>query len=118
MERTSASAIAVPKARRCGCIVKRLLPILAALGLALVILPPFALGLGCSAANRRTANGVLDVAQLACIFASELTDESAVAEACAVERELSPVIRRLIAQREAAKRAGVRWDGAKDGARE
>ena len=98
--------------------MKRVVPILAAFGLALVILLPFALCLGCSAATRRAANGALDVAQLACIFASELTDESAVAEACGIERELSPVIRRLIAQREAAKRAGVRWTNATDGGRE
>jgi len=90
--------------------VKRLALILAVLG--------FALCLGCSAANQRTANGALDVAQLACIFASELTDENAVAEACAIERELAPVVRRLIAQREGAKRTGVRWDGAKDAGHE
>ncbi len=88
-------------------------------GLALIVAAlGFALCLCCSAANRRTANGALDVAQLACIFASELTDENAVAEACAIERELAPVIRKLIAQREAARRAGVQWDHAKDAGHE
>lgn len=51
----------------------------------------------------------LSVLELACIFASTLTDESAVADACGIAKDLTPLIRNLVGQREGAKRSGVMW---------
>lgn len=77
---------------------------LATLVLSLLVATP-----GCSLLTKRTAKTVLDAAALACVFQSEVTDESAVADACDIARELIPIVRNLIGQREAAKRSGVRW---------
>lgn len=66
----------------------------------------------CSAdQNRRIIDAGLSVAQIACVFASDLTDAPALAQACGVIRspEFDAILRRLIAQREGARKAGVRW---------
>ena len=51
----------------------------------------------------------LSLAQIACVFGSVLTDAPALAEACAIDKSLSPVLEQLIGQREAAKRQGVHY---------
>jgi hypothetical protein len=57
----------------------------------------------------------LTASQIACIATSTLTDAPALAAACAVDKALVPallpVIENLIAQREAAAKAGVLWHG-------
>lgn len=76
------------------------------------------LGCGLTARDAKNAsNSVLDAAQLACVFASALTDEAAVVEFCKIDRALTPVIRDLIGQREGAKRVGVVWGQPYRGAR-
>lgn len=64
---------------------------------------------GCSLFTRQNAKTALDAAALACVFQSEIEDEGALADACELARDLIPVIRNLIGQRDAAKLAGVRW---------
>lgn len=63
---------------------------------------------GC-AAMKPIVKSVLDGAQIACVFGTELVDEEKVAEACGIARELIPIVRNLVGQRVAAKRAGVAW---------
>lgn len=70
---------------------------------------------GCSIFTKKNANSALDAVQIACVFGTEVIEEEAVADACGIARELIPVIRNLIGQREAAKRAGVRWGQTLDG---
>lgn len=64
---------------------------------------------GCSLFTAKNAKSVLDAAQLACLFASTLTDAPAVLEACRIDAELTPVVRQLLAQRDGARKAGVVW---------
>jgi hypothetical protein len=66
---------------------------------------------GCALFTSKNANSAMDAVQLACLFESQLTDEKALADACGLASDLIPIIRRLVAQREAAKRAGVAWHG-------
>lgn len=85
--------------------------ILVACVLSLLVATP-----GCSLLTKRNAKTVLDAAAFACVWGNALTDESAVADACGIARTLIPVIRDLIGEREAAKRAaasraGVHWTG-------
>lgn len=68
----------------------------------------------CTLFGKREAQSALDAVQIACIFQSSVTDESALADACAIAKDLLPVVRQLIGQREGAKRAGVRWGGVRD----
>lgn len=70
---------------------------------------------GCSLFTKENAKSALDAAQIACVFGTELMDEHAVADACGIARDLIPVLRNLIGQREAARRVGVRWPGTADG---
>ena len=64
---------------------------------------------GCSLFTAQNAKTALEVSQIACVFATELTDAAAVATACQIDQELVPVIQQLISEREAAKKAGVHW---------
>lgn len=55
---------------------------------------------------------VLSDAQIACVFASALTDAPALAKACSIvdnADKLLPLITQLVGQREGAKKAGVTW---------
>ncbi len=61
------------------------------------------------AALRGPVVSVLNAAQIACIMRSEVTDDKALADACDVAKDLLPIVRRLVGQREAARRAGVKW---------
>jgi hypothetical protein len=85
---------------------------------------------GCSSTPlqiQNIENAVLSAEQVACIFASSITDAPALAKACniadAVLPTLLPLIEKLIGQREAAKRAGAPWpstptstlDGGREG---
>ena len=73
----------------------------------------------CALFTRKNANTALDAVQLACIFNSAVTQEETLAKICDVSLDMLPVIRKLVSQREAAARAGVKWkpatDGGKDG---
>jgi len=80
-------------------------------------LAPFMLVAGvlgaCSAAqNRQAVDAGLSVAQIACVFAQQATDSAVVATACGIVSDpaLEALIKRLVSQREAAKRAGVSWE--------
>lgn len=73
-------------------------------GLAFVVLIP-----SCALFTKENARTVLDAASVTCVFATEVTDEEAVARSCGLARELIPIIRSLIGQREAAKSVGVHW---------
>jgi hypothetical protein len=70
---------------------------------------------GCALFTPKNAHSVLDAVQIACVFGTELVDEQKVADVCGVARDLLPIIRNLIGQREGAKRSGVRWPDAADG---
>jgi hypothetical protein len=63
----------------------------------------------CSFLTPKNIRSVLDATAITCVFASELTDEKAVASVCGVADDLIPVLRNLIAQREASRRAGIAW---------
>lgn len=69
---------------------------------------------GCSLLTKQTAKTALDAVAVACIFQSELADESALADACEVAHDLIPLIKKLIGQRDAAKRTGVHWSSPSD----
>lgn len=58
----------------------------------------------------------LTASQLACAFESSLTDASALADACAIDKALVPDLQNLIAEREGAKKAGVVWHKVDAGA--
>ena len=62
---------------------------------------------GCSLLTRDNAQKALRAADIACILASALTDSDAVMQACAIERELRPVVDQLLAQKRAAQRAAA-----------
>lgn len=69
---------------------------------------------GCTQQGAKTATTVaLDVVQMACIEASQLTTAQEVATACKIDQDLTPALQQflndLIGQREAAKRAGFHW---------
>jgi hypothetical protein len=74
-----------------------------------LLLAAGAVGVSACAAFAQHAKTALDAISIACIFQSELTDEKALADACGIARELVPVVRKLIGQRDAAKRSGVTW---------
>lgn len=61
-----------------------------------------------------TTRDALTLAEIACIFASNLLDASALAGYCRIDPRLAPVIADLIGQREGARRAGVRWPSDAD----
>ena len=65
---------------------------------------------GCALFTKDNANSALDAIQLGCIFGSELVEEKALADACNIANDLIPVIRKIVAQREAAKKSGVYWN--------
>lgn len=64
---------------------------------------------GCALFTKKNVHSVLDATQIACVFGTELIEEQAVADACDVARDLLPILRNLIGQREGAKKSGVRW---------
>lgn len=63
----------------------------------------------CALFTPKAVSSALDAAQLACVFESQVSDEKSLADACSIANDLIPIVRRLIAQREAAKRSGVAW---------
>ncbi len=63
---------------------------------------------GCSAAqNHVVAQDVLTASQILCVLASNFTDDAAVAEACAIDKVLVPLVRPFLAQKEATAAAAV-----------
>lgn len=73
----------------------------------------------CTPQEAKTAETVtLDLAQMACIEASTLTTAAAVLDGCKIVQTLTPSLEAffndLIAQREAAKRAGFHWTAGAD----
>jgi len=58
---------------------------------------------------------VLKDSEIACAFASDITEPAALATACQIDQALVPsilpLLSNLIAEREAAKKVGVRWNG-------
>lgn len=85
-----------------------------------------AAGQGCSSLSHQDIKNIekdaLTVADIACVFGSALVDPEALALACGIEKRFVPILDQLIGQREAAKRAGVKWTprdaGASDAAKE
>lgn len=69
---------------------------------------------GCALFTQKNARSVLDAVQIACVFESTITDEPALADACGIAHDLLPLLRQLVGQREAAKRAGVGWKRESD----
>lgn len=65
---------------------------------------------GCSLFTSKNANTVLDGAQLTCVFNSAVTQEQELAKVCDVAQELIPLLRKLVAQREASRKVGVSWE--------
>ena len=57
-------------------------------------------------------SAALTASQLACAFESTLTDAPALADACAIDKALVPELQKIIGEREAAAKAGVRWRSA------
>lgn len=64
---------------------------------------------GCALFTKKNANSALDAIQLGCVFASTIDDESKLADACGIARDLIPLLRDLVGQRNAARKAGVSW---------
>lgn len=64
---------------------------------------------GAQADAKTVVSELLSVSQIACLFASTLTDSKAVMQACSIDATLAPVVQQLIAQREGAKKQGVMW---------
>lgn len=62
---------------------------------------------GCTPEARHAVREALDLAQIACIFASQFTDEEAVMEACRIQRELRPLVTPLLSQKRAAQKAAA-----------
>jgi len=69
---------------------------------------------GCSFLEKH-ANSALDAVQLACIFNETITQEEKLAEVCHIATDLLPIVRKLIAQREAGRKQGVTWETADAG---
>lgn len=63
----------------------------------------------CTPQAKSAANGALSAVELACIFSSYETDPSTLSQICGVARDMIPIVRQLIGQREGARRAGVAW---------
>ncbi len=83
------------------------------LAVALLVLPLSVTS--CALFTTKNVKSVLSVTQIACIFASAITDAPQVAKVCDVADDMIPLVRDLIGQREGAKKAGVVW-GADGGA--
>jgi hypothetical protein len=62
---------------------------------------------GCGAAqNKVVAQDVLSASQILCVLASNLIDDKAVADACEIDQALIPIIRPLLAVKEARGTCG------------
>lgn len=62
-------------------------------------------------------NDALTATQIFCVESSQFTDSQAVADACAIDTALVPIIEQLLAQKAAAAKQGFAWDaGAGDAA--
>lgn len=81
------------------------------LGILVLLVPLSVATSSCSLFTKKNANSAIDAITIGCVMSSTLTDESAVADVCDVAHDLLPILRDLIGQREAAKRAGVSWGG-------
>ncbi len=56
---------------------------------------------GCSAAqNHVVAQDALNASQILCVLASNFVEDDAVAEACAIDKVLVPLVRPFLAQKE------------------
>ncbi len=57
---------------------------------------------GCSAAqNHVIAQDALTASQILCVLASSLTNDASIAEACAIDKALIPLVRPFLAVKEA-----------------
>ena len=74
------------------------------------------IGAKCTPAEIHQAEqAVLSASQIACVFASSLSSSTAIADACAIDKALLPVLEQLIAVKAAAAKAGVTYhDPMKD----
>ena len=67
-------------------------------------------GAKCTPAEIHSAEqAVLSASQIACVFASGLSDSRAVADACSIDKALLPVLEQLISVKQAAAKAGVTY---------
>lgn len=64
---------------------------------------------GCSLLTKQTAKTALTATEIACVFNSEIVEEKTLATVCGIAKELAPLLRDLIGQREGARAAGIRW---------
>jgi hypothetical protein len=72
---------------------------------------------GCSLLSpKQAAKSALDAAAITCIFASSSDDADALSKICGVAKDLIPLIRELISQRNGARKAGVVWQASDAGA--
>lgn len=70
----------------------------------------------CALFTKENAKSVMSASEMICIFNSTILEEDKLADVCGVTKELLPILRNLIGQREGAKRAGVHWPSADGGA--
>ena len=82
----------------------------------LAVVAPLVFAAACINGTAKTTDDVkaeaLTITEIACVFASALTDSAALAAACKIAPAAIPLIINLVGQREGAKRAGVLWPGA------
>ncbi len=71
---------------------------------------------GCTKAQQHFAlDAALNASQIACIFQSQISDAQELKTFCNITQDFDPqLLHNLIGQREAARRAGVRWTGPTD----
>ena len=92
----------------------------AVMSASLLCLAISSIGAKCTPAEIHQAEqAVLSASLLACVFASSLSTSTAIADACAIDRALLPVLEQLIAVKAAAAKSGVTYhDPMKDAAAE
>jgi len=88
----------------------------AVMSASLLCLAVSSIGAKCTPAEIHSAEqAVLSASQIACVFASSLSDSKAIADTCAIDRALLPVLEQLIAVKAAAAKSGVTYhDPMKD----
>lgn len=63
--------------------------------------------LGCNWTGKQWAKTALDAAQIACIFATNLSDEDAIAKICKIEADSRAALHAALIGKAEAKRVGV-----------
>lgn len=63
--------------------------------------------LGCNWTGKQWAKTALDAAQIACIFATDLSDEATIAKICRVEESARDALHAALVGKAEAQRAGI-----------